>query len=194
MHQDTNTKEQLYDDFIVSLMEQVRALARKYSRNSSRVEDDDLFSIGMVKICEVAERAQTAPNPCAYALRSAENAIIAEYNHVHRLSPLSLDAPLTSDDVAFTLLDIFAAPTVASTVESVYAGELRDALARLGARQRETLQGLYGFEGCGVGTQTEVGRDLGITRGCASFHATRGRQALRKDAALCQAVGVVAAQ
>ena len=47
MHLDTNTNELSYDDFIVSLMEPVQELARKYSRNSFRIESDDLFSVGM---------------------------------------------------------------------------------------------------------------------------------------------------
>jgi DNA-directed RNA polymerase specialized sigma24 family protein len=92
MPQDSNTHEPSYEAFIVDCMEPVRALARKYSRDSYRIECDDLFSIGMVKVCEVAARAPAVSSqPRAYALRCAEKAMIEEYWRVHRLSPLSLD-------------------------------------------------------------------------------------------------------
>ncbi len=56
------------------------------------------------------------------------------------------------------------------------------------------LQRLYGFDGCGCGilsdAHEEIGCDLGISRGTVGYHATRGRQSLRADAQLCEAVGV----
>jgi hypothetical protein len=48
------------------------------------------------------------------------------------------------------------------------------------------------YYGCGIlsNTHKEIGCDLGISQGVASFHAIRGRQCLRADAELCEAVGV----
>ena len=198
MLQDTNTYGLSYDDFIVSLMEPVRALARKYSRNSHRVECDDLFSIGITKVCEIAARAQSARDPFTYAIRCAENAIIDEYNRVHRLPALSLDAPLSSaaGDDSYTLADTLSSPSI-SPVKSPSRREcaLNGALRRLPSRrQRAALRRSFALVGYGVHDRQTTARFLGVSASGADSLKYRGLQSLRSDARLCAVVGVEVAQ
>jgi RNA polymerase sigma factor (sigma-70 family) len=197
MLQDTNTFGPSYDDFIVSLMEPVRAIARKYARDSHRVESDDLFSIGITKVCEIAARAQSAREPRTYAIRCAENAIIDEYNRVHRLPALSLDAPLSSSadgDECYTLADTLNSPSI-SPVVSPSDRELAvtSAVRRLrSSRQRAAVRRSFALVGYGVTARKNTARFLGVSVAAADSLKSRGLRSLRSDARLCEVVGVQA--
>jgi DNA-directed RNA polymerase specialized sigma24 family protein len=194
MHQDINTFGLLYDDFIVSLMEPVQVLARKYSRDTHRVECDDLCSIGLVKVCEIAARALTTSNPCAYAIKCAENAIIDEYNRVHRLSPLSLDAPLSSadDGDSSTLADTLTSPSISPSVcPSAREAAVTSAMRRLRSRrQRAALRRSFALAGYGACDRQTMAHFLGVSVSGADSLKYRGLQSLRSDARLCAVVGV----
>jgi RNA polymerase sigma factor (sigma-70 family) len=189
MQMDTNTFGPSFDNFIVDCMEPVRALARKYSSGSFRVESDDLFSIGMVKLCEVAARAHAASsNPRAYAIRCAENAIIDEYNRVHRLPALSLDAPLSSadGDECYTLADSLSSPSL-SPITSPSDRELAvtSAVRRLrSSGQRAALRRSFALVGYGAHDRQATARFLGVSVEAADKLKSRGLCSLRSDARL----------
>jgi DNA-directed RNA polymerase specialized sigma24 family protein len=194
MHLDTNTNGPSYDDFIVGLIEPVQALARKHSRDSFRVEADDLFSIGMVKVCEVAARAQTVPCPRAYALKSAENGMIDELRRVYRFSSLSLDAPLTSEDGGDTntLADTLTSPSMSplacpSGRERAVASAVRWLRSR---RQRAVLRRSFALVGYGVHDRKTTARFLGSSVDAVDKLRKRGVRSLRSDARLRALVGV----
>jgi len=194
MQTDISTKELSYDDFIMSLMEPVQALARKYSRDTHRVEYDDLSSIGMVKVCEIAARALSTSNPRAYAIKCAENAIIDEYNRVHRLSPFSLDAPLSSadDGDSSTLADTLKSPSISPSVcPSDRELAVTSAVRRLRSRrQRATLRRSFALAGYGSHNRQTTARFLGVSVQAVSNLKNRGLRSLRSDARLCALVGV----
>ena len=193
MLQDTNTQGPSYDDFIVSLMEPVQALARKHSRDSFRVESDDLCSIGMVKVCEVAARALTAPCPRAYALKSAENAMIDELRRVYYLSPLSLDAPLSSEDGDNnTLADTLLSPSISPLAcPSGRERAVTSAVRRLRSRrQRAVLRRSFALVGYGVHDRKATARFLGSSVDAVDKLRKRGVRLLRSDARLRALVGV----
>lgn len=186
------------EELILSCVPYVEHMARKYSWNAYRVEFDEMYSVGITAVCEKARRAyKTAENPFAYLVSTAHYATLEALRRIRKHEAISLDAP-RSDDNALHLGDLLVSRSsvlVPDTSSQKRAQALHRAIQRLASpRQREVLQRLYGFVGLGhgtlSGTHKEVARELGISRGAVSFHATRGRESLRADAELCEVVGV----
>jgi RNA polymerase sigma factor (sigma-70 family) len=189
MQTHSNTEESTLHELIVSLQPYLERLARKYSRDSYRVEYEELLSIGTLRACEAYSQAKT--NPAAYMMKCAEYAMIDEVNKIlgRRAVTVSLDAPL-SEDGDTSLADVLAAPVSAAPVTSERVRAVHGALKRVPDRQRQVLMLTYGFEGYGSHTGKEAGRKLGNADGTVSGQAHRGRQKLLRDVKLCEVVGV----
>src|SRR5450755_5127052 len=108
MQQYSTTNGSSLDALILACSETVKAIAWKFARSSSRVDADDMYSIGMVEVCEAAPRAVYADNPMAYLCKAAKYAMIEEWRRVRGWSIASLDAPL-SDESSLPLIDVLAA-------------------------------------------------------------------------------------
>jgi len=185
------------EGLIVGCTETVKAIAWRFARSTSdgRIDVDDLFSIGMLEICEAlaAGRSLAVNNPVAYLCGVARLAMCEEWRRVHEWSTASLDAPLSDDD-SQCLADIVPSPAVVApaAVASKRARALHSAMRRLGSkRQRAVLRRLYGLDGHGRGgSNREIGRSLGLEKSCVCSYVTKGRHALRADARLRKVVGV----
>jgi RNA polymerase sigma factor (sigma-70 family) len=178
------------DALIVECSETVKAMAWKFARSSSRVDADDMYSIGMVEVCEAAPRAVDADNPMAYLCKAAKYAMIEEWRRVHGWSIASLDAPL-SDESSFTLMDVLPAPTPEVSVPSRRTRALNGAMRRLvSSRQRAVLRRRYGFPGYGLSNMRETARNLHTTMPVVDHASRRGLGKLRADARLRKVVGV----
>jgi RNA polymerase sigma factor (sigma-70 family) len=183
---------------ILSCDQPVRNLAYKHSCNSRLVDFDEMYSIGILAVCEKAGRAiEQARSPFAYLISSAHYAMLEELRQRCQHATVSLDDPF-SDDNSFCLLDRIAAsafvPT-SNTSSSKQTQALHRAIERLASsRQREVLELLYSIDdhGCGVlsNAYKEIGHDLGISEGTVGYYASMARQSLRADVELCEAVGV----
>jgi DNA-directed RNA polymerase specialized sigma24 family protein len=175
-------------------MEPVRVMAWKFARSASCVEFEELYSIGMTKVCEVVA-GPLWQGGRGYLIKSAENAMIEELRRVSRhLTVVSLDAPTRrSDDGSSSLADILPdhSHEPVEQMESVRVCAVREALMSLSARRRGALLYRYGFEGYGELTAEEIARVVGsrskdsaVTLGCDA------RRVLRKDERLRAALGL----
>ncbi len=178
------------DALILSCSETVKAIAWKFARSSDRVDADDMYSIGMVEVCEAASRAVNADNPIAYLCKAAKLAMIGEWRRVHGWSIASLDAPL-SDDSSLTLIDVLPAPTPDVSVPSRRTRALNGAIRRLSSsRQRAVLRRRYGLSGYGSSNMKETARNLHTTVPVVDHASRRGLGKLAGDARLRKVVGV----
>jgi RNA polymerase sigma factor (sigma-70 family) len=178
------------ESLILSCVEPVERMAYKYCGHSSNHED--FVSLGILNICEVAQRAQvSASDPSAYLCRVAQNAMIDEYRRLHRLSLVSLDAPL-SDESAFTLHDVLPVlvPAAPAVPVSKRSQALNGAIRRLSsARQRAALRRRYGLPGYGAHTLNETARALrSSSNNAAKLAASRWCRNLQRDPLLCRQV------
>lgn len=190
---DTSTLEAL----IMSCVNPVERMAYKYCGDFSN--HDDFVSIGMLKVCEVAAHAQVnAIDPLAYLCKAAQRAMIDEYNRLHRISVVSLDAPLSHDgdrSDGFCLADLLpdrSSSPAATPTSSARARALNGAIRRVSsARQRAALRRWAGLPGYGAHDLEETARSLHtISRKAAQSLCYHGRRNLRLDARLCRVVGV----
>jgi len=177
---------------IMSCSEPVRALAWKFARSASCVDVDELYSLGMVEICEAvaAGRGVGVERPIAYLCKAARYAMIEEWRRLHRWSTVSLDAPLTNDDPTLCLADLLPAPVAAASVASQRVRALHGALRRLPARRRATVQRRYGLLGYGAHTLEETARALRVSTNTARMADYRGRLTLAGDVRLGKEMGV----
>ena len=177
---------------VVACSESVKALAWRFARGSSRLDVDDLYSVGMVEVCEAvaAGRGLDAENPVAYLCGVARFAMCDEWRRVHSWSTASLDAPLTDHTHSSTLCDVLVAPTALAPVVSERERALHDALGQLSARQRAVLRRRFGLEQHGATSRRQTGEELRTSESNVKSLQRRGVAALRADAQLCQALGV----
>jgi len=190
MQQYSTTNGSPLDALILSCSESVKAMAWKFARSSSRVDAEDLYSIGMVEVCEAASRAVDADNPMAYLCKVAKYAMIEEWWRLHGWSIASLDAPL-SDDSSLTLIDVLPAPTPKVPVPSRRTRALNGAMRRLvSSRQRAVLRRRYGLPGYGMHSMKETARNLRATVPIVDHASRRGLRKLANDVRLCKVVGV----
>jgi len=187
----SSTEGSPLDALILACSETVKAIAWKFARSSDgRVDADDLYSIGMVEVCEAASRAVDADNPTVYLCKAARYAMIGEWRRVYRWSIASLDAPL-SDESSLTLMDVLPAPTSEVSVPSRRTRALNGAMRRLvSSRQRAALRRRYGLPGYGMHTMKETARNLHTTVPVVDHASRRGLGKLANDARLCKVMGV----
>ena len=179
------------DDLIVSCSERVRILAWSFARSLSCVDVDDMYSVGMLEVCEAAVRAVDLEEPIGYLYQAARYAMIKEYQRLHRWSTVSLDVPLSnnSDECFVDLLPASSSVSVSSDSKRVCA--LHGALQRLPVRQRAVVKRRAGLPGYGTHTPEEAVRALHLSSTdvvhMLDYH---GRHKLARDARLCKVMGV----
>jgi DNA-directed RNA polymerase specialized sigma24 family protein len=196
----SNTQSALeIEELILSCKPYIERLARKYAASAGSVllEFDDYVSFGMIGIYEAAshlERCTT--NVPAYLCGAANRAMVQEYCTSRCISvsdALSLDAPLGPDG-SFSLADTLADSPSLPAKGNKRVCAVWGALKRLkSAKQRDALQRLYGLEGCGR-LGSGVAREMGIIKSTLDSRRHLGLVTLRKDALLCEAVGVEVTQ
>jgi RNA polymerase sigma factor (sigma-70 family) len=184
------------EDLIVACGERVRGLARKLACGDDRLDADDLYSTGMLEICEAvaAGRLAGANDPVAYLCGVARYGMLREYRQLRGWSSISMDAPLT-DDGSLTLHDILPAPSTPvparrSRKEKSKKRLVNDALGHVTARQRAALRRRFGLVGYGKHTLNEAARSLHVPVHSVSNATHEALRALRVDYRLCKAMGV----
>ncbi len=196
MQQYSSTGEGSCEALIIACSESVKGLAWKFARSSDgRVDVDEMYSVGMVGICEcvVAGRLANAENPMAYLYGAARFAMIEEWRRLHECSTVSLDAPLSDDrSNGFCLADTLSDGSFSSaSASSKRVRALHGAMRRLSfARQRAALRRRYGMEGYGAHNLEEAARALRASKDAAKCLDQRGRHNLARDARLCKVMGV----
>jgi RNA polymerase sigma factor (sigma-70 family) len=186
-----------HSSLIIACSETVRKIAWRFARSSDgRIDADEMYSIGMLEICEAvaAGRVVNANNPVAYLCGAARLAMAREWRRVYDHACVSLDAPLTSNpgDESFSLVDLVAAPSSAGLVEVTQQERaVQSALRRLSSpKQRAALKRRYGLSGGASTSLKETANSLGATVSQVDGAVRRGLRELRNDARLCKAVGV----
>jgi DNA-directed RNA polymerase specialized sigma24 family protein len=181
------------EGLIVECSETVKAMAWKFARGSSGVDVDDMYSIGMLAVCEAVPFLKEGLNPFPYLRRAAKNAMIDEWRRIHECSTVSLDAPL-SDTGSFTLHDTLPSPDIAVPslpIPSKRVRALNGAMQRLASvRQRAVLRRRYGLPGYGVHNEKETMRELHTTQPAIDHARRDGLRKLAGDARLCEVMGV----
>ena len=190
---------------ILSCSEKVKVVAWKFSRLSSRVDREEMYSIGMLAVCEAAASGGLAhaAKPVSYLVGAARFAMIREYRRMQGRdwrrrtlnegwSTESLDARLsTSCGSSFSLADLLPAPTpVSVSSDSKRVCALYDALWRLPVRKRVAVERRAGLPGYGAYNREETVQALHITSGTVNTLDYEGRRKLARDAQLCKVMGV----
>jgi RNA polymerase sigma factor (sigma-70 family) len=195
----TNDSSLDLERVILACSETVLAMARRFARNcwSLRLEADDLYATGMLAVCEAAPHVHVGVNPLPYLTRAAKFAMIDEYRRARdHSSTVSLDAPLTNEDEAGTLLDLLAAPVPGAPAVDLTVEEaaLYAALRRLPRLQGAVLAARFGVDGYGASTLKEAAYLLQTTVASVDSSSIRGRRKLAHDVQLCEALGLEVAQ
>jgi DNA-directed RNA polymerase specialized sigma24 family protein len=178
------------EGLVVACSESVGAMAWKFARSSSRMDVEELYSIGMLAVCEAVPFLKEGLNPFPYLCVAAKYAMIDEWRRIHECSTVSLDAPLSDEDgfcLVDTLADRSSLPIAASSKRE---RALHGALERLSARQRAVLWRRYGLPGYGVHNEKETMRGLHTTEPAIDHARRNGLRALARDAVLCEVMGV----
>ncbi len=162
-------------------------IARRFENTGINIED--LISIGTIGLIKAVGTYQPAKNIklATYASRCIENEILM---HLRKTSSqkleLSFDEPLNVDwdgnelllsDVLGTDGDMVMRPIEADVDRQL----LRQAMERLGGREREIITLRFGLDGRGERTQKEVADRLGISQSYISRLEKRIMARLKKE-------------
>jgi DNA-directed RNA polymerase specialized sigma24 family protein len=190
----SNTDRSSLDTLIVACSEPVQAMAWGFARSASvPVEADEMYSIGMVEVCEAAARGAGALEPVPYLCKCAKYAMCAEWRRLHGWSTTSLDAPLSADS-EMSLLDVLPAPAAPAAVSSLRSRAANQALDHLTALQRAVVRRRYGLPGYGSSNLKETARALQTTVASVDSADRKARRSLARDYRLCKALGVEVAR
>jgi RNA polymerase sigma factor (sigma-70 family) len=190
MQTHSNTEgSSVLEELILSCIPWVEKLAHKYARISYRVELEELYSIGMARVCELAASVDTRLDAVPYMCKAAQYAMVDELRRICGCETVSLDAPLF-DDSPMTLADELSSPVSVSSRPSKRVRAVRRSVKQLSEKQRLVLFHLYGFSGYGYSAQSGTARALDIPEGTVASTGNRARRKLRQDERLCKAVGV----
>ena len=186
-----NTESRVTDELIESCMEPVQKLARSYARKLYRVEFEELYSIGMLAICEAVERVSTLETAVAYLCKHAQGSMLNEIQRLYSHEPISLDAPLSDEGDSFNFYDVLPAPDSSPRRSSKRVRAVNGAMRRLKSqRQRAVLRRRFALAGYGTSTVADAMQDLHITESMVRHARANGLVALRQDARLCKVLGV----
>jgi RNA polymerase sigma factor (sigma-70 family) len=151
-------------DALAALERRIRYIADRHNPPAP-LDGDDLFQEGMIAAWQLVERRRDELGEKAwttFALRRAEGAMLdairaarwgRRWNHDPSMTPVSLDAPVSTADEYLTLAD-----TVAGPADDVSAPTVDDALARLTPRERAVVRMVA--DGW---TRQRVGEVLGVS-------------------------------
>ena len=162
-------------------------IARRFE--SSGVYIEDLISIGTIGLIKGINTFRRDRNIklATYASRCVENEILMHIRKIaNQKGEISLDEPINTDWDGNELLlsDILGTDgdTVLRALEDSVDHELlREALARLPARDREIIALRFGLGGLPAQTQKEVAERMGISQSYISRLEKRILEKLRED-------------
>ena len=162
-------------------------IARKF--DNTGVDGDDLISIGTMGLIKAINSFKTDKNIklATYASRCIENEILMYLRRASRLkSEVSFDEPLNTDFEGNELLlsDVLgtSADSVYSDVEANVERELlKEALKKLGERERMIMTLRFGLDGGEEKTQKDVAEMLGISQSYISRLEKRIIERLKKE-------------
>ena len=162
-------------------------IARRFESTGINIED--LISIGTIGLIKGINTFRSDKNIklATYASRCVENEILMHIRKIaNQKGEISLDEPINTDWDGNELLLSDVLGTDGDTVlraleDSVDHELLRDALARLPARDREIIALRFGLGGLKALTQKEVADRLGISQSYISRLEKRILERLRED-------------
>ena len=162
-------------------------IARRFESTGINIED--LISIGTIGLIKGINTFRSDKNIklATYASRCVENEILMHIRKIaNQKGEISLDEPINTDWDGNELLLSDVLGTDGDTVlraleDSVDHELLRDALARLPARDREIIALRFGLGGLKALTQKEVADRLGISQSYISRLEKRILEKLRED-------------
>lgn len=162
-------------------------IARKFENTG--VDGDDLVSIGTVGLIKAINSFKMDKNIrlATYASRCIENEILMHLRRASkRRSEVSFDEPLNTDFEGNELLisDVLgtSADFVYSDVEANVERELlKNALQKLGERERKIMSMRFGLDGGEERTQKDVADELGISQSYISRLEKRIIERLKKE-------------
>ena len=162
-------------------------IARRFE--STGVNIEDLISIGTIGLIKGINTFRRDRNIklATYASRCVENEILMHIRKIaNQKGEISLDEPINTDWDGNELLLSDVLGTDGDTVlraleDSVDHELLREALARLPARDREIVALRFGLGGIRAQTQKEVADRLGISQSYISRLEKRILEKLRED-------------
>lgn len=171
--------------------ENIRRLAWKYA-DGSYDRFEELFSIGMLGLCEAAlTMPADVANPIGYLIHAAKHDIFDELRRIHASlaeHAESLDAPF-SEDGSFSLYDVLPdRSSLTPTLRRIRA--LNGALQRLTPRQRAAVRRRAGLPGCGSHSLAEMAKSMRATERAVHDLDYQGRRNLARDPRLCKVMGV----
>lgn len=192
VHDNTDTVSQI-EELIMECKPFIERLARKFvALGPSLLDFDDYVQVAMIRVWEKAEIILAIELPVRYVVKVAENAMMAEFNKLHEIPALSLDAPLRRDS-SFSLADTLAEKNVpVSRSSSKRVAAVRKAVERLDFIQRHSIRYVHGFEGAGLHTGAQFARVRGVSRVSVNNSVQFAYKNLRSDKLLCKVVGVEA--
>lgn len=179
--------EQAKAELIQRNLRLVVYIARKF--DNTGVDGDDLISIGTMGLIKAINSFKTDKNIklATYASRCIENEILMYLRRVaKRKSEVSFDEPLNTD---FEGNELLLSDVLGTSADSVYMDVeanverelLKEALKKLGERERTIMSLRFGLDGGEEKTQKDVAELLGISQSYISRLEKRIIQRLKKE-------------
>lgn len=145
-------------------------IARRFANTG--VDMDDLISVGTIGLIKAVGSFSSGKNVklATFASRCIENEILMYLRRVSKLkNEVSFDEPLNTDYEGneLVLSDVMGTDgdCVYKTIENGVENDiLKEALARLNAREKEIMELRYGLNGAEEKTQKEVADMFGISQ------------------------------
>ncbi len=145
-------------------------IARRFTNTG--LDLDDLVSVGSIGLIKAVTSFSADKNVklATYASRCIENEILMHLRKVNKIkNEISFDEPLNTDSEGneLVLSDVIGTDgdSVYKKIENGVEGELlKQAMLKLGAREREIIGLRYGLDGKEEKTQKEVADILGISQ------------------------------
>ena len=182
-------KERAKSELIQRNLRLVVYIAKKF--DNTGVDNDDLVSIGTIGLIKAINSFRTDKNIklATYASRCIENEILMYLRRTARLkSEVSFDEPLNTD---FEGNELLLSDVLGTPADSVYGDieanaerqQLKEALKKLGERERKIMYLRFGLGGEEEMTQKDVADLLGISQSYISRLEKKIIQRLKKEIA-----------
>lgn len=181
--------EKVKSDLVEHNLRLVIYIARKFDNTGA--DADDLVSVGTIGLIKAINSFRPDKNIklATYASRCIENEILMYLRRLVRLkSEVSFDEPLNTD---FEGNELLLSDILGTSAESVYGGLesnaekelLKEALKKLGERERKIMFLRFGLNGGEEMTQKDVADLLGISQSYISRLEKKIIERLRREIA-----------
>ena len=184
---DENEVQRAKSELIQRNLRLVVYIARKF--DNTGVDNDDLISIGTMGLIKAINSFNVEKNIklATYASRCIENEILMYLRRASKLkSEVSFDEPLNTD---FEGNELLLSDVLGTSAESVYSDVeanverelLKEAMKKLGERERTIMALRFGLNGGEEKTQKDVAELLGISQSYISRLEKRIIERLKKE-------------